>query len=278
LVPNIKGEEEKKKVISVIIAHDPEREDVSLDELSKQINEQLRTLELQGEIMIETTGSKSGARNKASYRAEGEILVFLDDDVKLRRGFFIEILAPFLDPKVGAVGGVNVAMPEADFWEQISSSMMSSPLLWGRSAARYTPRGGMREADESEIISCCLAVRKKAFDQAGGFPLDVIPCEENVLITRIKWLGWKVIYSPYAIVFHRRAAFPDGYASKMFEYGMGRGIMLRQNLSEGKPRMIWKPSRRWPLYFLGFFIHFGFYFLGVLYGYFIKKKHQEENR
>lgn len=263
-------------MISVIIAHHPERSNVNLGELKKEIKEQLAALNLDGECLVESTGSKSGARNKASHRAQGEFLVFLDDDVRLRRGFFLEILAPFQNPKVGAVGGVNVAMPDATFREQISASMMSSPLLWGRSAARYTPRGGERESDESEIISCCLAVRKKAFDQAGGFPLDVIPCEENVLINRIQWLSWKVIYSPYAIIFHRRAPFPEGYARKLFEYGMGRGIMMRQNLLGGKPRMIWKPSRKWPLYFMGFFIHFGSYFLGVLYGYFIKKKHQEE--
>jgi len=86
-----------------------------------------------------------------------------------------------------------------------------------------------------------------------------------------------VIYNPYAIVFHRRALFPGGYARKLFDYGMGRGIMMRQHFLAGKPRMLWKPSRRWLLYFLGFFIHFGSYILGVLYGYFIKKKHQEEH-
>ena len=104
--------------------------------------------------------------------------------------------------------------------------------------------------------------------------MDVIPCEENVLINRIQVMGWKVIYVPFAIVYHRRAPFPFGYARKLFGYGMGRGIMLRQNFGE-KPRMIWKPSWRWALYFLGFFIHFGAYISGVIYGYFIKKKHQE---
>jgi len=265
-------------MITVIIAHDPERSWVNLPGLKREIREQLKAVDLDGQIMIGSTGSKSRARNKASYKAQGEILVFLDDDVELRRGFFLEILEPFQDPKVGAVGGVNVAMPDPTFREQISASLMSSPLLWGKSAARYTPRGAVREADESELISCCLAVRKKAFDQAGGFPLDVIPCEENVLINRIQYLGWKVIYSPYAIVFHMRPPFPGGYARKLFDYGTGRGIMMRQRFFDGKPRMIWKPSWKWPFYFLGVFVHFGSYILGVLYGYFIKKKHRESEK
>lgn len=262
-------------MITVIIAHDPKRLWVDLNGLECDIIEQLAELNWEGEILVSSTGSKSDARNKAAHGAQGEILVFLDDDIELRRNFFLEILDPFQDPNVGAVGGVNVAMPGAPFREQISASLMSSPLLWFKSAARYTPRGGIRESDESELISCCLAVRKKAFDQVGGFPLDVIPCEENVLLNRIQWMGWKIIYCPYAIVFHRRALFPGGYAKKIFGYGMGRGIMMRQNFG-GKPRMIWKPSWKWPLYGLGFFIHFGSYILGVLYGFFIKKKHREK--
>ena len=261
-------------MISVIIAHHLERS-CDLILLVSQITEQLLTLGIKHEVLIESEGSKSSSRNKAAMRAQGEILVFFDDDVKLRRGVFLELLDPFSDLNVGVVGGVNVAFPDVPFREQISAVLMSSPLLWFKSSARYTPRGTIREANESEIIGCCMAMRKKAFDQAGGFPLDVIPCEENVLINRIQALGWKVIYVPFAIVYHRRAPFPFGYARKLFGYGMGRGIMLRQKFGE-KPRMIWKPSWRWLLYFLGVFIHFGAYISGVLYGYFVKRKHQEK--
>jgi len=264
-------------MISVIIAHQPERSLDLLYDLKLQITAQMLQDGIDGEVFTESAGSKSSARNSAAQKAKGDILVFLDDDVKLRRGFFLEILDPFSDLGVGVVGGVNVAFPDVPLREQISAVLMSSPLLWFKSSARYTPRGTTREADESEIIGCCMAIRKKAFDEAGGFPLDVIPCEENVLINRIQVLGWKVIYVPFAIVYHRRAPFPFGYARKLFGYGMGRGIMLRQKFGE-KPKMIWKPSWRWLLYFLGFFIHFGAYISGVLYGYFVKRKHQESEK
>lgn len=265
-------------MISVIIAHDPERLDVDLDGLKCDILQQLAELGMwRSEVLIGDDGSKSSARNKQSRKAKGEILVFLDDDVQLRRNFFTELLEPFQDPHVGIVGGVNLAFPGIRGREEISAVLMSSPFLWFRSTARYTPRGGIRDSDEAELIGCCLAVRKKAFDQAGGFPLDVIPCEENVLISRIQILGWRVIYNPFAIVYHRRAKFPDGYARKVFGYGMGRGIMMRQHLSLGAPKTFWKPSWKWILYFLGFCIHHISYFSGVLYGYFIKRKHGERD-
>lgn len=265
------------EMISVIVAHHPERSKVYLELLKTAVFQQLNNLGIKGEILVESSGSKSSARNSAAQRAQGNILVFLDDDVKLRLDFFREILLPFQDPAVGIVGGVNLAFPDVKGSERISSVLMSSPLLWFRSVARYTPRGGIRESDEAEIISCCMAVLKKAFDQAGGFPLDVIPCEENVLINRIHGFGWKVIYNPFAIVYHRRASFPGGYARKVFEYGTGRGLMMRKSFFRGSPRSFWKPSWNWILYFLGFWIHHISYLAGILYGYFIKRKYQERD-
>ena len=258
--------------VSVIVAHDKARKDVDLDSLKCDIYDQI-----DAEILIAEDGSKSRARNSAAEKSEGDILVFLDDDVYLRSQFFQEILTPFQDPSVGIVGGVNLAPPGIQGSEKISAVLMSSPFLWLRSVARYTPRGGIRESDEAEIIGCCMAVRKTAFNQAGGFPLDVIPCEENMLIRRIQLLGWKVIYDPFAIVYHKRAPFPGGYMQKVFDYGTGRGIMMRRGGSGGFPRSIWKPSWSWILYSAGFFLHYGSYILGVFYGLFIKKRYQESN-
>jgi len=263
--------------VSVIIAHRQERSEKQLEKLGYDIMQAFHQTPIDGELIIESDGSKSSARNAAAHKAKGNILVFLDDDVELRDHFFEEILAPFLDPTVGIVGGVNLAPPGVKGSEEISAVLMSSPFLWLRSVARYTPRGGIRESDEGEIIGCCMAVRKKAFDEAGGFPVDVIPCEENVLINRIQILGWKVIYDPFAVVYHQRAKFPGGYIQKVFDYGTGRGIMMRKNLVKGFPQSLWKPSWKWIIYFLGFWIHHGSYLLGILYGYFIKKKYQERD-
>lgn len=256
--------------ISVIIAHDPKRLDVDLAGLKAEVHQQMEELELKGEILIATDGSKSSARNKAVHESTGEILVFLDDDVQLRRHFLLEILDPFIAEDVGIVGGVNIAFPDVSQWERISACMMSSPLYWGKSTARYTSRGDIRKTDESELVLCCMAVRRKAFLDAGGFPLDVIPCEENVLINRIQKLGWLAIYNPFAVVFHRRAEFPRGYARKIFEYGMGRGIMIKRG--GGLPKAIWKPKFEWFYYFVGLFVHYGAYLMGVLYGFLKTKK------
>jgi glycosyltransferase involved in cell wall biosynthesis len=249
---------------SIIIAHDPRRGDELLHRALRSIQQDQAGL-LEFETFVETEGSISAARNRAAAQARGEILIFLDDDLEVRSGFFREILAPFQDPKVGIVGGVNVAFPQISFSEEISASLYSSVVTMARSVSRYTPRGNIKETDESEIIACAMAVRKTAFVETGGFPLDIIPCEENVLINRIQRAGWKVMYNPFAVVFHKRPAFPAGYARAIFHYGKGRGMMLRHGA--GAPRMLWQPSKKWLYLAAGVGIHYAAYFAGVLFGF-----------
>lgn len=265
---------------SIIIAHDDERDPQLLNRARASINHEICRLNMLAdfEVIVESDGSKSESRNVGAARAQGEILIFLDDDVKIKSGFLSEILEPFDYPPVGVVGGVNVAFPEISFQEEISAVLWSSPFIMARSSARYTPRGRIRETDESEIIGCCMAIRKEAFQEAGGFPLDVIPCEENLLINNIQDLGWKVLYSPYAIVYHERPAFPGEYMRKVFGYGFGRGQLLRKKAARGSPKMLWKPNQKWVLYAMGFIIHYCSYLAGLLYGYFAEKEDQEETK
>lgn len=256
---------------SIIIAHDSRRSAAMLNRVLCSINSELTDEMLKDfEVFVETEGSISQARNLAAEKAKGEILIFLDDDIQVRSGFFREILEPFKDEKVAIVGGVNVAFSNISFNEEISASLYSSPFIMARSVARYTPRGNIKESDESEIIACAMAVRKTVFAEVGGFPLDIIPCEENVLINRIQAAGWKVVYNPFAVVFHKRPKFPGEYARAIFHYGKGRGMMLRHGA--GAPRMVWQPSKKWIYLGAGVVIHYCSYLAGVVYGY-LKEDH-----
>jgi len=258
---------------SIIIAHDSTRRDELLHRALRSI-QQDQGGSMEHEIFVEIEGSISAARNRAAAQAQGEILVFLDDDLEVRSGFFREILAPFQDGKVGVVGGVNVAFPGAPANQEISAILFSSVVTMARSVSRYTPRGNIKETDESEIIACAMAVRKTAFLEAGGFPLDIIPCEENVLINRIQAAGWKILYNPFAVVFHKRPEFPVGYARAIFHYGKGRGKMLRHGV--GAPRMVWQPSRKWIYLAAGVVLHYASYLAGVAYGYLVDEDWEKD--
>ena len=243
--------------VTVIIAHDMKRGDAIL-------NRCLSSIPAVCQVFVASEGDVSQARNQACEKADGKILIFLDDDASARAGCFEELLAPFQDPQVGVVGGVNLAFEGISFEEQIGATLLASPLTMFKSASRYEPRGGIRETDESEIVGCVMAIRTLAFNQAGGFPKDIIPCEENVLINRIQALGWKVIYTPFAVVYHRRPRVFLEYSRAVFHYGKGRGIMMRKHA--GSPRMLGRPNRKWLYYGAGFVVHYVSYGAGMIWG------------
>lgn len=216
------------------------------------------------ELIVVSQGNTSQAKNIGVQNTLGSIIIFLDDDVEVRPGCFQQLLEPFKDPDVGIVGGVNLPFENISLQEKVGSALLASPFTMFKSAARYGPRGDLRETDESEIVGCVLAVRRQAFDQAGGFPVHIIPCEENVLINRIQKLGWKVIYNPFAVVYHRRPKVFKEYARAVYHYGKGRGIMMRKHA--GGPRMLWKPNRKWLYYVAGFIVHYCSYITGVIWG------------
>jgi hypothetical protein len=171
---------------------------------------------------------------------------------------------PFQDPNVGFVSGVNLAFPNVTGMEKVSAALYSSPLIMLKSVARYTPRGNMRNADESELISCVMAARKSAVLLAEGFPENMIPCEENILINNLQRLNYETVYNPFAVVFHPRPSSVGQFLRKSFHYGLGRGMMIRKG--HGSPRMIWKPSWRWLAYAGLAFLHYISYIFGLLIG------------
>ena len=260
------------KTVSIIVAFSPSREN-----LLQRFLESLESVPLKGEIKIELLTSSEGSRseclNNLAKKATGDILLFFDDDVELRYNTIHELLEPFYSGEfknVGIVGGVNIRLKNATKSEIRADALLSSSLTMLKSRARYTPIGDIRLTDESEILTCNMAILRKAFEEAGGFPLDIVPCEENVLTNRIVAIGYSIVYTPFAVVYHRRPKLFKEYARTVFNYGKGRGIMMRHR--EGNPKLLYRPSWDWLAIVAGVIVHYVSYASGVIYGYFKKPK------
>lgn len=217
------------------------------------------------EVLTSTKNNKSLARNELCLQAKGDILVFIDGDAWPTDFWLHELLKPFNDPKVGVVGGPNILPQDADYSEVLADKILTFPLATWKSAARYKVTGKMRETDEAELTSCNLAVRREAFLQAGGFPVDFIPCEENVLMEQIQYRKWKLIYNPLAIVFHSRDALFSGHLQKIYYYARGRGNMVRKG--RGKLKIFPRPSTDFLYLSVGLVFHYIFYICGLIRGY-----------
>lgn len=216
------------------------------------------------EILTSDSPNKSRARNDLCRKAKGEILVFIDSDALATDFWLHEILKPFQDPNICVVGGCHILKQDADFNEVMADKILCFPLATWKSAARYSVKGKIRVTDESELSSCNLAIRKQVFLKAGGFPVDIIPCEENVLLNRIESQGYKMVYNPLSIVFHARDPLFLPYARKMFYYAHGRALMMKKG--KGSLKMFPKLSLEILYFIVGLCLHYISYISGLIYG------------
>ncbi|MFH0864268.1 MAG: hypothetical protein V1858_04240, partial [Candidatus Gottesmanbacteria bacterium] len=67
---------------------------------------------------------------------------------------------------------------------------------------------------------------KKSFLSVGGFDMDQLPCEENLLYYRLLEKNLKLFYSPKIACHHPSKPIFFPYARKVLFYATGRGVLL----------------------------------------------------
>lgn len=146
--------------------------------------------------------SMTHARNVGAGRAKGEFLLFLDDDVTVRKGLIENHLINFKDKKVAAVCGRVIT--DGQRVENDNTNVGRVGLLGGVG-------GGFSSTVKQEIdtvIGCNMCWRRDVYLRLGGvdeqFTGNALR-EETDLSLRAKKAGYKIIFEPKAVVVHHRA-------------------------------------------------------------------------
>ncbi len=171
-------------------------------------------------------------RNLLVGRAQGELVLLLDDDARLltsgaiMRG--IEVLRS--DPRIGAVG---FAQGEAD----------------GRPwPAAMQPSSATSAAIVPSFIGFAHLIRRDVFLQAGGYR-EQLGCygEEKDFCLRLLHRGWLTVYLPDAIVAH----VPDAASRDTQRYlrFVARNDCLNALYNDPIARALWVLPARFALYF-----------------------------
>jgi hypothetical protein len=166
-------------------------------------------------------------RNSAVSRALGEIVVFLDNDCSLGAGYWQELTAVFARLEVKIVGGPARLRVNAGAWEHIFHALLTHVLIVGSVSSRYAPRGRFREAKQTDLILCNLAVRRATFAEIGPLSSDLYPNEENEWLDRAHAMGVGAYYDPELQVFRPQRTTPSMMALTLLRYGMGRTRQFR---------------------------------------------------
>ena len=146
------------------------------------------------------TFNHGGTRQKVVDKyPDYDIYVFMTQDAyPSDRNAVREIVDLFKDEKVGAVCGRQLPHLDADEFAS-HARLFNYPDVSSVKAKSDIPLLGLKVPFISNSFS---AYRKKALQEVGGFPSDVILAEDMYVAAKMVLLGWKIGYSANAQVHH----------------------------------------------------------------------------
>ena len=165
-------------------------------------------------------------RDIGAQHANGDILVFLDDDSYPEPDLLDVAEHYFADENVVALGGPAMTPPNDTFWQRVSGAFFLSKLSGGI-PERYVPIGKVRPVDDWPSVN--LMVRKDAFLSIGGFNSPYWPGEDTKLcLDLIQKTGKQILYVPEMRVWHHRRAGLMAHLRQVGAYGLHRGYFVRK--------------------------------------------------
>jgi len=160
-------------------------------------------------------GGLSAARNLGWRAATGEIVAYTDADTRVDPDWLSYLIQPFLTTDAAGVGGPNVA-PEDDGW--IAQCVARSPggpthVLFNDTVAEHIP-------------GCNMAFRRRALEEIGGFdPLYIKAGDDVDICWRLQERGWRLAFSPSALVWHHHRNSIRAYWRQQVGYGEGESFL-----------------------------------------------------
>lgn len=160
--------------------------------------------------------NERGAGSTATSRAigvgatRGEILAFVDDDAYADPDWLEQLLLRYDDPSVAAVGGrARNGQPNE---ESEGIGEIGRLLPNGRLTGYFAADPG-RDVEVDHVLGANMSLRRSVVDSLGGIQ-DHYPgtClrEETEMPLRMRQAGYRVIYTPDAIVRHVAGPYARG--------------------------------------------------------------------
>ena len=179
----------------------------------------------------------TGACNAGMRAARGEFVVLLNNDTAAGPGWLEEIVAAFgRHPQAGIVASKMLLFDRRDTFHTAGDFYRVDGIpgnrgVWQRDEGQYDR--------EEHVFSACggsAAYRRVMLDQIGLLDEDFFySCEDLDLAWRAQLAGWRCIYAPRAVVYHKLSATGGGATASFYD---GRNTIYL--LAKDYPGDLWR--------------------------------------
>ncbi len=182
----------------------------------------------------------TGGNNRAVPYSEKEILLFLNNDVKVHPDWLKGLNDLFnSDHQIAAAQPKILSYEQPEYFEYAGAAggyldNLGYPFCRGRLLDTYEKDDGQYDSqvDITWASGAALAIKKDVFEELGGFDEDFeFHMEEIDLCWRVINLGYTVKYTPESIVYHLGGgSLPMGSSRKVYYNFRNNLFMLWKNL------------------------------------------------
>jgi O-antigen biosynthesis protein len=167
----------------------------------------------------------SAARNEGLRAATGEIVAYIDSDARADPDWLAYLATTYLESDVVGVGGPNFVPPE-DNW--VAKCVYRSP---------GGPTQVMLDDQSAEHIpGCNMSFRKEALEAIDGFDEIFTKAADDVDICwRLLERGYRIGFSPSAVVWHHRRPSVKAYWRQQAGYGESEVLLERKHPNKFNP-------------------------------------------
>ena len=160
----------------------------------------------------------SSARNVALGAATGEIVAYIDDDAVPDPHWLHYLAATFSQSDFAMVGGPNVVPPDCN---KVADCVDNAP-------------GGpihvlITDEEAEHLPGCNMAIRKSCLEAVGGFdPQFRVAGDDVDMCWRLQQHGWRLGFSPAAVVLHHRRDSVRAYWKQQLGYGKAEALLVKK--------------------------------------------------
>jgi GT2 family glycosyltransferase len=161
----------------------------------------------------------AGACNVGMRAARGRFIVLLNNDTEVDDAWLEEVVAAFeRHPEAGMVASKMLLFDRRDVFHTAGDFYRADGLpgnrgVWQRDEGQYDA--------EAFVFGACggsAAYRRTMLEQVGMLDEDFFySCEDVDLAWRAQLAGWRCIYAPRAIVYHKLSATGGGTTASFYD-------------------------------------------------------------